>query len=117
MNILRGDVWLAELSNGIGSEQAGKRPVLIIQNNIGNRFSPTVIVACVTSKPKTNLPTHVDVNLKDYSTVMLEQIRTIDKRRLIRYTETLSTEDMRKVDDALLVSIGVYSAKGALIHG
>jgi mRNA interferase MazF len=107
MDIMRGDVYLADLSSGVGSEQAGKRPVLIIQNDVGNKFSPTVIVASITTKSKNKLPTHVEISLSTPSTVMLEQIRTIDKKRIISYIESVKMSDMRKVDEALLTSIGI----------
>lgn len=98
------------MSGGLGSEQDGVRPVLIVQNDIGNKFSPTVVVACITTKDKNNMPTHVvieDCGLKKRSVVMLEHIKTIDKRRLIGYTGKLSTEKMREVENAIKISLGM----------
>ncbi len=113
MLIRRGDIYYADLSPVVGSEQGGIRPVLIIQNDIGNRFSPTVIAAAITSREsKANLPTHIRLyadnsGLTRDSVVLLEQIRTIDKRRLKEKMGTLSTNDMYKVDEALAVSFGL----------
>ncbi|MDR0829673.1 MAG: type II toxin-antitoxin system PemK/MazF family toxin [Prevotellaceae bacterium] len=107
--ITRGDVYYADLSDGIGSEQGGIRPVVIIQNNVGNKFSPTVIVAAISSKiDKNNLPTHVAItNLPKPSIILLEQIRTIDKCRLQTYITSLDTAVMAKVDKAFMVAIGI----------
>ena len=113
MNIRRGDIYYADLSPVVGSEQGGVRPVLIIQNNVGNRFSPTVIAAAITSQnAKANLPTHIRLyadhsGLSKDSVVLLEQIRTLDKRRLKEKMGTLSRTDMYKVDEALSVSFGL----------
>nr|WP_252198605.1 type II toxin-antitoxin system PemK/MazF family toxin [Clostridium sp. MCC353] len=113
VNILRGDLYYADLTPVTGSEQGGVRPVLMIQNDMGNRFSPTVIVAAVTSRQdKHPLPTHVPINpkpcgLKEHSVVLLEQIRTIDRVRLREYIGRLTEEDMRQVDHALRISIGL----------
>ncbi|MCA0384628.1 MAG: type II toxin-antitoxin system PemK/MazF family toxin [Firmicutes bacterium] len=114
MNIKRGDVYFADLSPVRGSEQGGQRPVLIIQNNIGNKYSPTVIVAAITAKiAKAKLPTHVEVGasqvglLKD-SVVLMEQVRTIDKTRLIQKLGQLEDDVMIKVDRALMISLGLY---------
>lgn len=113
MNIKRGDVFFADLSPVVGSEQGGFRPVLIIQNNIGNRFSPTVIVAAITAQiQKAKLPTHVEVASSDYglerdSVVLLEQIRTIDKQRLTEKITHLNDELMQKVDESLQISLGL----------
>ncbi|HJH11395.1 MAG TPA: type II toxin-antitoxin system PemK/MazF family toxin [Metalysinibacillus jejuensis] len=113
MNIKRGDVYFADLSPVVGSEQGGTRPVLIIQNDIGNRFSPTVIVAAVTAKiAKAKFPTHVEINAKEYgferdSVILLEQIRTIDKSRLTDKITRLDKPLMRKVDAALMISLGL----------
>ena len=111
-SILRGDLYYADLTPVIGSEQGGIRPVLIIQNNIGNMHSPTVIVAAITGKAtKATLPTHyflTEINGLDHnSLVLLEQIRTIDKQRLREYVGTLSQSIMQKVDIALAVSVGL----------
>lgn len=113
--INRGDVYMAEIENAKGSEQSGIRPAVVIQNDIGNKFSTTTIVAFVTSKRKKNMPTHVKIRcsgLPKKSTVMLEQIRTISVNRLQRYVGTLSFHDMKKVDRALKISLGFTKAKG-----
>lgn len=113
--INRGDVYMAEIENAKGSEQSGIRPAVIIQNNIGNKFSTTTIVAFVTSKRKKNMPTHVKIRcnrLPKKSTVMLEQIRTISVNRLKNYVGTLSFHDMKRVDRALKISLGFTKAKG-----
>ena len=114
MNIKRGDVFFADLSPVKGSEQGGQRPVLIIQNDIGNKYSPTVIVAAITAKiSKAKLPTHVEVDasqvglLKD-SVILLEQVRTIDKIRLLQKLGQLEEDVMTKVDKALIISLGLY---------
>ena len=104
----RGDVYYADLPPVVGSEQSGCRPVLIIQNDIGNKFSPTVIVAVITSQLKSKqLPTHVEVSLEKPSIVLLEQIKTLDKRRLKSYLCTLSEDKMREIDRALQVSLEI----------
>jgi mRNA interferase MazF len=111
--VKRGDVYFADLSPVVGSEQGGVRPVLIIQNDIGNRFSPTVIVAAITAQiQKAKLPTHVEIDAKKYgferdSVILLEQIRTIDKQRLTDKITHLDDEMMDKVDDALQISLGL----------
>nr|WP_304456023.1 type II toxin-antitoxin system PemK/MazF family toxin [Fusibacter sp. 3D3] len=114
VNIKRGDVFFADLSPVRGSEQGGQRPVLIIQNDIGNKYSPTVIIAAITAKiAKAKLPTHVEVQasqvglLKD-SVVLLEQVRTIDKTRLIQKLGHLEEGVMVDVDKALVISLGLY---------
>ncbi|MGM8216634.1 type II toxin-antitoxin system PemK/MazF family toxin [Bacillaceae bacterium W0354] len=113
MYVKRGDVYYADLTPVVGSEQGGVRPVLIIQNNIGNRFSPTVIVAAITAQiQKAKLPTHVEIDAKNYaferdSVVLLEQIRTIDKQRLTDKITTLDEQLMKKVDEALQISLGL----------
>jgi len=106
MDIKRGEIYFAELGNdNIGSEQSGTRPVLIIQNNIGNRYSPTVIVACVTSKIfKNEIPTHVKW---ENSLILCEQIKTIDKVRLRTKIATLNEFTMERVNKALRLSIGL----------
>jgi mRNA interferase MazF len=112
-NIMRGDMYYADLSPVIGSEQGGIRPVLIIQNNIGNKYSPTVVVAAITSKAatKAKLPTHISLaivsGLDKDSLVLLEQIRTIDRRRLIGFIGTLDEDTMKEIDKALAVSFGL----------
>jgi mRNA interferase MazF len=111
--VKRGDIFYADLSPVVGSEQGGIRPVIIVQNDIGNKYSPTVIVAAITSQiNKAKLPTHVEISSEDYglnkdSVVLLEQIRTLDKRRLKEKIGHMTDIDMRKVDDALLVSVGL----------
>ncbi len=111
-HILRGDVYYADLHPTIGSEQDGIRPVLIIQNNIGNQYSPTTIIAPITSRrKKARRPTHVYVGmvpgLYPDSTVLLEQIRTLDKCRLLEYVGVLLPDTMREVDRAISISVGV----------
>lgn len=109
--IRRGDIYYADLSPVVGSEQGGIRPVLIIQNNVGNRHSPTVICAAITSKMnKAKLPTHIEISTRDYkivknSVILLEQIRTIDKQRLKEYVCHIDGEMMRKIDQAIRVSL------------
>ena len=111
----RGDIFYADLEPVIGSEQGGIRPVLIIQNNIGNRHSPTVIVAAITSREKDNrMPTHVHIDgwhcgLPTDSTVMLEQLRTLDKQRLQSYIGSVNKSTMCEIDHALEISIGLFS--------
>lgn len=113
MNIKRGEVYFADLRPVIGSEQGGQRPVLIIQNDVGNRYSPTVIAAAITAKiSKAKLPTHVEVNKDDLglvrdSVILLEQVRTIDKKRLRQRLGKLDAKTMEKVDVALLISLGL----------
>ena len=115
MSVKRGDIYYADLSPVVGSEQGGVRPVLIIQNDVGNRYSPTVIAAAITSqRDKTNLPTHISVNadgcgLAKDSIVLLEQVRTIDKQRLKEKMGSLDTNSMGLVDRALSVSFGLNS--------
>lgn len=111
--VKRGDVYFADLSPVVGSEQGGVRPVLIIQNNIGNRFSPTVIVAAITAQiQKAKLPTHVEIDAKTYgfdrdSVILLEQIRTIDKQRLTDKITHLDHEMMVRVNEGLNISLGL----------
>ena len=113
MNIKRGDIYYADLSPVIGSEQGGLRPVLIVQNDVGNRYSPTVIAAAITSKVgKAKLPTHIDVlgahaGLAKDSVILLEQIRTIDKKRLKEKMGHLDDATMTHVNDAIEVSFGL----------
>jgi len=113
--IRRGDVFYADLSPVVGCEQGGIRPVLIIQNDIGNRYSPTVIVVAITSKLKKELPTHVEIGcmepLQKNSVVLLEQIRTIDRIRLLEYIGSLSELRMISIDQALSLSLGLTTAK------
>lgn len=108
--VKRGDIVWANLGeNNVGSEQNGTRPVLIIQNDVGNLHSPTTIVALITTKKKRNLPTHVEIEkvLKDDSVVMLEQVRVIDKKRIDGYILSLSNEIMKKIDKAIKISLGL----------
>ena len=113
MYVKRGDIFYADLSPVVGSEQGGVRPVLIVQNDVGNKFSPTVIAAAITARQdKNNLPTHIEVDAKDCglakdSVVLLEQVRTIDKKRLREKMGTLDGADMGKVNEALTVSFGL----------
>ena len=113
MDIRRGDIYYADLGAPVGSEQGGERPVLIIQNNVGNRHSPTVIAASITSRQnKAPLPTHVFLHagagtLPGDSVVLMEQVKTIDKRRLQKRVGRLEKNDMELVDKALLISFGV----------
>ena len=110
--IKRGEVYYADLSPVVGSEQGGFRPVLILQNDIGNKYSPTVIVTAITSQlGKAKLPTHIDLSAEEYnlpknSVALLEQIRTLDKRRLKEKVTTLSADKMKEVNRALLISLG-----------
>ncbi len=109
----RGDIFLVDLNPGVGSEQQGKRPVLIIQNDVGNKYSPTVIVAPITSLlNKTKIPTHVNIKdrvsgLKKDSVVLLEQLRTIDKSRLITKIGSISKVSMIEVEKATKISLGL----------
>ena len=111
--IRRGDIFYADLSPVVGSEQGGIRPVLIVQNDVGNRFSPTVIAAAITSqKDKARLPTHIQLQptgsgLARDSIVLLEQIRTLDKRRLKEHMGRLDDQSMSRVDQALEISFGL----------
>lgn len=111
--VKRGDVYYADLSPVIGSEQGGIRPVLIVQNDIGNRYSPTVIVSAITSQiNKAKLPTHIEISSEDFSlpkdsVVLLEQIRTIDKKRLKEKIGRFDKNLMGEVDDCLKISLGL----------
>ena len=112
-NIRRGDIFYADLSPVIGSEQGGLRPVLIVQNDVGNKYSPTVIAAAITSRmTKSKLPTHIDVfgekvGLAKDSVILLEQIRTIDKKRLKEKMGHLDDDVMNEVNEAIVVSFGL----------
>lgn len=113
MSVKRGDIYYADLSPVVGSEQGGVRPVLIVQNDVGNKHSPTVIAAAITSqRDKTRLPTHIEVSadkcgLAKDSVVLLEQIRTLDKTRLKDKTGELDMNSMDRVDTALSISFGL----------
>ncbi|MGL5478900.1 MAG: type II toxin-antitoxin system PemK/MazF family toxin [Clostridium sp.] len=116
MLVKRGDIFYADLSPVIGSEQGGIRPVIIIQNDIGNRYSPTVIVAAITSQiNKAKLPTHVEISSEEYglnrdSVVLLEQVRTLDKKRLKEKIGHMTDDDMKKVNRSLLISLNLNIA-------
>lgn len=113
MLIRRGDIFYADLSPVVGSEQGGVRPVLIIQNDIGNKYSPTVIASAITSQiNKAKLPTHIELKAKCYgipkdSVILLEQVRTIDKKRLREKIGHLDDELMERVNEAIAVSFGL----------
>jgi len=113
MNVRRGDVFYAELNPVVGSEQGGTRPVLVVQNDIGNQYSPTTVVAAITSQiQKAKLPTHVEIDskrggLERDSVILLEQIRTIDKSRLRQKIAFLDEEIMQKVNHGLEISLGL----------
>ncbi len=115
MTVRRGDIFYADLSPVVGSEQGGIRPVLIVQNDVGNKYSPTVIAAAITSQTeKTSLPTHITVSsyecgLQRDSIVLLEQIRTLDKRRLRECMGRLEENVMNRVDKAISISFGLNS--------
>lgn len=113
MIVKRGDIYYADLSPVIGSEQGGVRPVLVVQNDVGNRYSPTVIAAAITSQiNKAKLPTHIEIDARDYglsrdSVVLLEQVRTIDKKRLKEKIGHLDERMMAQVNEALEISFGL----------
>ena len=115
LDIKRGYLYYADLSPVVGSEQGGVRPVLIIQYDIGNKYSPTVIVAAITSQiNKAKLPTHIEISAHEYglnkdSVILLEQIRTIDKKRLREKIGCLDTNMMLKVDNSLQISLGLFT--------
>lgn len=113
MNIKRGDIYYADLSPVVGSEQGGVRPVLIVQNDVGNKYSPTVIAAAITSQQtKAKLPTHIEIGalssgLTKDSVVLLEQVRTIDKKRLKEKMGSISENSMKEINNAISVSLGL----------
>jgi mRNA interferase MazF len=113
VTVKRGDIYYADLSPVVGSEQGGIRPVLVIQNDVGNKYSPTVIAAAITSKiNKAKMPTHIELSANEYglnkdSVILLEQIRTIDKRRLREKIGKLDELMMKSVDKALFISFGI----------
>ena len=117
MTVKRGEIYYADLSPVVGSEQGGIRPVLIVQNDLGNRYSPTVIAAAITSqRDKSKLPTHIELSsrscgLSRDSVVLLEQVRTLDKRRLKERMGRLDEDAMAKIDRALSVSFGLRSPR------
>ncbi len=110
--VKRGDIYFADLSPVVGSEQGGIRPVLVIQNDVGNKYSPTVIVSAITSQlTKAKLPTHIELPCENYnlpknSVVLLEQIRTLDKRRLKEKITVIDERKMKEINRALLISLG-----------
>jgi len=116
--IRRGELYYADLSPVVGSEQGGVRPILIVQNDTGNKYSPTVIAAAITSKlNKAKLPTHIEISANEFgleknSVILLEQIRTLDKRRLSERIGELSPSTMKKVNVALLISLGFGDSIG-----
>ena len=119
--IRRGTLFYADLDPVVGSEQGGTRPVLVLQNNVGNSFSPTVVTAAITSRrDKTNLPTHVSLEnvpgLAPTSLLLLEQIRTVDRRRLRGYIGHISREKMKEIDKAISVSLGIKTSKERNTH-
>jgi len=111
--VKRGEIYYADLSPVVGSEQGGVRPVLIVQNDVGNKYSPTVIAAAITSQiNKAKMPTHIEVDASEYglaknSVILLEQIRTIDKKRLKERIGQVDDELMEKVNEALVISFGL----------
>lgn len=117
MKIKRGDIYLADLGKGYGSEQGGIRPVLVVQNNKGNKYSTTLLVACITSKAhsKHHLPTHYiipkDVGLKYDSMVMMEQIKVIDESRIIKFIGKLTPRFMKLTDKRLMISFGLVNKR------
>ena len=112
VTIKRGDIFYADLSPVVGSEQGGIRPILVVQNDVGNRYSPTIIASAITSQlTKAKLPTHIEVRSGQFglprdSVILLEQIRTLDKRRLKAKLGSLDERTMNRVDKALLISLG-----------
>jgi len=113
MNIKRGEIYYADLNPVVGSEQGGIRPVLVVQNDIGNRYSSTVIVAAITSRiNKAKLPTHIEIPANKYglnkkSVVLLEQIRTIDRKRIMEKIGLFEEDMMKKVDKSIKISLGI----------
>lgn len=120
MLVRRGDIFYADLGPTVGSEQGGVRPVLIIQNNKGNEYSPTVICAAISTRKRNKyLPTHVLIDAKNHelmrdSVVLLEQVRTIDKQRLVNKIGHLSKYEMQRVNKSLCISMGIYNGKRTL---
>lgn len=118
--VKRGDIYYADLSPVVGSEQGGMRPVLIVQNDIGNKYSPTVIAAAITSQQnKSKMPTHIEIaadtcGLSKRSVVLLEQIRTLDKKRLREKMGCLDVPQMQQVDDAIAISFGLQLPRGSM---
>ena len=123
LTVRRGDIYYADLSPVVGSEQGGVRPVLIVQNDVGNKYSPTVIAAAITSQTgKTRLPTHIRLNadkcgLAKDSVVLLEQVRTLDKKRLKEKMGCLDLNSMQKINEALSISFGLENPYESRIEG
>lgn len=121
--VRRGEIYYADLSPVVGSEQGGMRPVLIVQNDVGNRYSPTVIAAAITSQQnKARLPTHIEIEARTYglsknSVVLLEQMRTLDKRRLRERMGCLDEKAMQRVDGAIAVSLGLRAERDTTMEG
>lgn len=111
--IVKGAIFYADLGNAVGSEERGIRPVLIIQNNIGNKFSPTTIIAPISTQKKNNLPTHILIKqfnrIRSNSIIMLEQIRVIDKIRLTGFIDFLNEKQVAEVDNALMKTLGIFN--------
>ena len=121
--VRRGEIYYADLSPVVGSEQGGMRPVLIVQNDVGNRYSPTVIAAAITSQQnKARLPTHIEIEARTYglsknSVVLLEQMRTLDKRRLRERMGCLDEKAMQRVDGAIAISLGLRADRDTTMEG
>ena len=121
--VRRGEIYYADLSPVVGSEQGGMRPVLIVQNDVGNRYSPTVIAAAITSQQnKARLPTHIEIEARTYglsksSVVLLEQVRTLDKRRLRERMGCLDEKAMQRVDGAIAISLGLRAERDVKMEG
>ena len=121
--VRRGEIYYADLSPVVGSEQGGMRPVLIVQNDVGNRYSPTVIAAAITSQQnKARLPTHIEIEARTYglsknSVVLLEQVRTLDKRRLRERMGCLDEKAMQRVDGAIAISLGLRADRDNVTEG
>ena len=121
--VRRGEIDYADLSPVVGSEQGGMRPVLIVQNDVGNRYSPTVIAAAITSQQnKARLPTHIEIEARTYgltknSVVLLEQVRTLDKRRLRERMGCLDEKAMQRVDGAIAISLGLKAERDVTTEG
>ena len=115
MEVTRGEIYYADLSPVVGSEQGGVRPVLVVQNDVGNKYSPTVIIAAITSQlTKAKLPTHIELNKEQFnlvkdSVILLEQLRTLDKRSLKDKISTIDNLTMQRVDVAMMISLGITS--------
>ena len=121
--VRRGEIYYADLSPVVGSEQGGMRPVLIVQNDVGNRYSPTVIAAAITSQQnKARLPTHIEIEARTFglsknSVVLLEQMRTLDKRRLRERMGCLDEKAMQRVDGAIAISLGLRADRDTTMEG